>query len=220
MLWDMTSLRTTQTMRAEPRFTAKGEATRARIVDIAAELIISQGVAGTGMEDVQQAAGVSASQLYHYFGDKQGLVRAVIGFQADAIITNQRLRTDPLDSFDALQAWRDRLVAAQKLRGCVGGCAIGSLASELADTQPEARAELVTAFARWEAPIRQGLRAMHDRGELRADADTDSLAVALVAAVEGGALLTRTRRETRPLEIALDTMLDHIRSLATVVAVL
>ncbi|MDJ0337307.1 TetR/AcrR family transcriptional regulator [Cryobacterium sp. PH31-O1] len=211
----MTATSTLQPTRAEPRLTAKGEATRARIVEIAAELIIAQGVAGTSIEDVQRAAGVSASQLYHYFGDKRGLVHAVIEFQADAILINQRLRTDRLDSFEALQAWRDRLVAAQDRRGCLGGCAIGSLASELADSQPDAREHLVNAFARWEAPISEGLRAMRDRGELRADADPDGLAVALLAAVEGGALLTRTRRETKPLEIALDTMIGHIRSLST-----
>src|ERR1035438_4295914 len=110
-LLGMTGARTTQRVRVEPRLTTKGEATRARIVDVAADLILSHGVAGTSIEDVQNAAGVSASQLYHYFGDKQGLVHAVIEYQADTILTNQRLRTDRLDSFDALPAWRARLPA-------------------------------------------------------------------------------------------------------------
>ena len=54
---------------------------------------------------------------------------------------------------------------------------------------------------------------MRDRGELRRDADPDGLALAMLAALQGGLLLTQIRRETTPLEVALDTMLDHIASL-------
>ena len=52
----------------------------------AAALIYEHGVAGTSTEDVQAAAGVSASQVYHYFGDKRSLIRAVIGYQTNAIL--------------------------------------------------------------------------------------------------------------------------------------
>lgn len=43
------------------RLTAKGRATRARIVGAAADLVFAQGVARTRVEDVQRRAGVSAS---------------------------------------------------------------------------------------------------------------------------------------------------------------
>ena len=57
-----------------PRLTAKGLATRERIVAAAAQLMFERGVAGTSTDDVQAAAGISASQLYHYFDDKRALV--------------------------------------------------------------------------------------------------------------------------------------------------
>ena len=52
------------------KLTAKGRATRARIVRVASELMLEQGVARTTIEDIQEAAGVSTSQMYHYFADK------------------------------------------------------------------------------------------------------------------------------------------------------
>ncbi len=67
-----------------PRLTPKGARTRARIVEQAAALIHQRGVAGTTLEDVQVAAEVSGSQMYHYFPDKNELVQAVIDYQADA----------------------------------------------------------------------------------------------------------------------------------------
>ena len=196
-------------------FTAKGTLTRARIIDAAAELVFAHGVARTAIEDVQLHAGVSASQMYHYFVDKDDLIRAVIAHQTDGILAAQRPVLDELDTFDALDRWRDLLIDLQEQRNCVGGCPIGSIAAELADINPPARAVLVDSFERWEAPIRAGLARMRDRGELRPDADTDALALALLTALQGGLLLTQTRRNTTPLRTGLDAVLAHIRTYAT-----
>ena len=141
-------------------FTAKGQATRQRIIAAAAELVFAHGVARTAMEDVQQRAGVSASQLYHYFTDKNDLIRAVIAHQTDGILAAQRPVLDELDSFAALEQWRDLLIDLQEERHCTGGCPIGSIAAEIADDDPLARADLAAGFERWEAPIRAGLARM------------------------------------------------------------
>jgi TetR/AcrR family transcriptional repressor of nem operon len=195
-------------------FTAKGLATRSRIISAAAELVFAHGVARTAVEDVQRKAGVSASQLYHYFSDKNDLIRAVIAHQTDGILDAQRPVLDELDSFAALERWRDLLVDLQEQRHCVGGCPIGSIAAEIADDDPHARADLVAGFERWEAPIRDGLARMRARGDLRPDTDTDALALALLVALQGGLLLTQTRRDTTPLKAGLDTVLAYIRTFA------
>jgi TetR/AcrR family transcriptional repressor of nem operon len=190
--------------------TSKGKATRARIVAAAAAEMFERGVARTSLEEVKAAAGVSSSQLYHYFADKQALVLAVIEHQTQAIIAGQEPLLSQLDSLDALRAWRDMLVGLQRGLNCQGGCPIGSLGSELAETDPEARTRVADGFRRWEAGIRTGLRAMAARGEL--DADPDDLALALLTALQGGLLLTQVERSVRPLEVVLDTMIEHVAS--------
>lgn len=199
----------------ERRLTAKGRATRARIVGAAAELVFAQGVARTGVEDVQRRAGVSASQLYHYFSGKDALVRAVIAHQTDGVLHVQRPVLDALDSFEAFERWRDLLVALQDERHCVGGCPLGSIAAEVADVDAVAREDLVIGFERWEAPIREGLARMRSRGVLRPEADVDALALALLAAVQGGLVLTQARRSSLPLRTSLDAVLAHVRTFAT-----
>ena len=69
----------------------------------------------------------------------------------------------------------------QSARQCAGGRPIGSLAAELTEIDGAARVELVAGFARWEGAIRDGLMAMRDRGELRAEADPAWLATATLA---------------------------------------
>jgi TetR/AcrR family transcriptional repressor of nem operon len=202
-------------MTAEP-VTAKGRATRARILSTAADLMFTHGVTATSIGDVKQAANVSASQLNHYFGDKHALVRAVIEHQTEAMLEGQRPLLDQLDSMRALRAWCDLIIADQEASGCEGGCALGSLAAELVDAHPDLRQDIAKGFARWREPIRAGLAAMRDRGELRAEADPEKLATSFLAALEGGTLLAQTERDTAPLAAALDTMMAYVAVLAAV----
>ena len=196
-----------------PRLTRKGAVTRARIVDAAAELVFQQGVARTTVEEVRDAAHVSSSQLYHYFDDKPALVRAVIERQADRTIATQE-RFD-LSSLDGLREWRDFVVDRARNTDGRGGCPIGSLGSELAETEPEARAVVAASFKRWEASIMAGLLRMHALGRLAPEADPRQLALATLAALEGGLLLAKIQRDPEPLAAALDAMLTLIGTLSS-----
>jgi AcrR family transcriptional regulator len=197
------------------RLTAKGRATRARIIDAAAQLMYEKGAANTSYEDVRKAANASGSQMSHYFADKQSLIRAVIAHQADAVMANHH---DPalgnLDSIAALREWARRIVEQQRAQNFAGGCRLGSLAAELVETDAELQADFAAGFERWEALLRRGLLIMQERGELPPDADPDTLALSLLAAAQGGYLLTQTQRDARGLEAALGTAIDHIESLA------
>src|ERR1700727_2667191 len=175
-----------------PRLTRRGAETRARIVDAAAQLIFQHGVAGTTIEEVRDGAHVSSSQLYHYFDDKPALVRAVIERQAYLAIGTQE-RFD-LSSLDGLREWRDFVVDHTRGTGGRGGCPVGSLGSELAETEPEARAIVAASFKRWEASIMAGFLRMHALGRLAPEADPRQLALATLAALQGGLLLSQVRR--------------------------
>jgi TetR/AcrR family transcriptional repressor of nem operon len=193
--------------------TRRGRETRQRIVVAAAELMFENGVAETTLEDIRAAAGVSGSQVYHYFEDKQALVRAVIDHQTDTVLDIQGAHLNQLDTMAGLRAWRDLLVQHQRTLGCRGGCPIGSLGAEMAETDSAARLAAARGLRRWEARIRDGFRAMHARGDLPAGTEPDDLALATLAALQGGLLLTQLQRDTRPLEVTLDAMLDRIQSL-------
>jgi TetR/AcrR family transcriptional regulator, transcriptional repressor for nem operon len=194
--------------------TRKGQATRDRIVAAAAALVYERGVAGTSTEDVQASAGVSASQLYHYFADKRSLTRAVIEHQADAILGFQESMLMQLDSLATLRSWAATIVDIQRGNGFRGGCPLGSLGSELAENDSSAREDLAAAYRRWHDAIRAGLSDLRDRGGLVDSADVDQLATALLASLQGGLLLAKVMRDGEPLETALNTAIDHIATFA------
>ena len=195
--------------------TKKGRATRDRIVAAAASLMYRHGVAGTSIPAVRDAAGVSSSQVYHYLADKDDLTRAVIAFQSEAALSCQASPPARLDSAEAPRAWRDVVVDAARQDKSAGGCPLGSLPSELSDDHPWARDALASSFTAWSEAIRAGLTTMTANGTLPPGADPGRLALALLAAVQGGLLLAQAQHSTVALEAALETVITHIDDLTT-----
>jgi len=204
-----------ETRPAGDTLTRKGAQTRQRILVAAADLILQQGVAATTLEDVRAEAGVSSSQIYHYFADKEALVRAVVDYRAQTVVGEiHEPMLAAIEGIDGLRAWRDKIVSIQSHAGCQGGCPLGSLGSELAELDHVARRNVAAGYGRWESAIRACLQGMHDRGQLIPAADPDQLATAMLAALQGGLLLAQVERSVRPLAAALDVMISLTQSLA------
>ncbi|BAX94515.1 TetR/AcrR family transcriptional regulator [Mycobacterium shigaense] len=195
------------------RFTSKGLATRARIIEVAARLMFRRGVANTSIDEVRKTAGVGGSQIAHYFRDKRELTRQVIATRSGDVVafhTQPQLRA--LDSIEALQAWADACVADVDTVYRVGGCVYGSLAGELIDSDEEVRDDLADGYDRWLELFRAGLTTMRQHGELRPDADPRHLAVSLVVAHQGGAMITHTTGDAEPLRVAVNAAVEYVRS--------
>jgi TetR/AcrR family transcriptional repressor of nem operon len=200
---------------ATPRFTRKGHATRARIVDVAARLMFERGIAGTSIDEVRNTASVSGSQISHYFDDKRDLTRKVISARRDDVREfHSQPRLGALDSLEALQAWADANIADINAVYRQGGCVYGSLAGELVEADAEIHGDLAAGYDQWLELFRDGIAEMRRRGDLRPDADPRHLAVSLVAAHQGGALLTYITNDPEPLRAAVNAAVDYVRSFA------
>ena len=191
--------------------TEQGRETQARILRAAARLIAARGPAGTSLDDVRAATHASKSQIYHYFGDKHGLVEAVVEYQSAAVLGAQARALASVRDWDDLQRWTDGMVAAVDEQGGRGGCPIGTLAAALADSDESLRRALDDAFQTWHGAIRAAIARLRENGVLAADADLDRLSTATLAAVQGGLLLAKTTRDVAPLRIALDAAIAQLR---------
>lgn len=194
--------------------TRKGQATKEHIVETAAALIGQFGVAGTSADDVRKTAGVSGSQLMHYFGSKQALVRAVISHQSasEAVVGHPML--GPLDSIEALRAWADAAVENLDHGSGYGTCTLAMLAGSMSPGDDQTRDELCSAFTRLQSLLKDGLGAMREKGDLRPEADVDELSMALLTALQGGTLLGQTMQSSTPMRSAMNAALRYVESFA------
>jgi AcrR family transcriptional regulator len=163
---------------------------------------------------VTAAADASKSQIYHYFGDKHGLVEAVIDYQTASVLGFQARLLASVRSWDELARWRDAMLEGVERQHGRGGCPVGTLAAALSDSDEDLRGLLSDAFTTWHDAIAGALRSLRDNGLLAGDADLDALTTILLSAIQGGLLLSKTTRDATQLGVALDGAIAHLRSYA------
>ncbi len=200
----------------EQRLTAKGRATRDRIVEAAAQLIVTQGLSASNMENVRRAASVSGSQLAHYFTDKSALIRAVIRRQIGVVLDFHRQpRLHGLRSFDDFERWIDLNMRYLRRIGYFGTPTYHALAAQLAKSDAATRETLGAGYRQWIDLVAQAIQGMKDDGVVVADADPRRLAMVIVSAHQGGGTLAFTYRAEWPHADAIRFAVNYLRMFAT-----
>jgi TetR/AcrR family transcriptional regulator, transcriptional repressor for nem operon len=163
---------------------------RDRLVAAARELIYRRGAARTSLADIAEAAEVPVGNVYYYFKTKDEIIGAVVHTYEDQLRSTlaelERRHRRPKARLKALvgvlAGWAAESVARY---GAQYGCPHGTLSSELAkraDGPDPLAATLIRIPLTW---AEQQFREMGRR-------DAHDLAVELVAAYQGSAVLTST----------------------------
>ncbi len=189
--------------------TAKGRATRQRIVEGAAVHLRSAEPGSLTLDDVRAITGTSKGQLFHYFpGGKEELLLAVARFEADRVLDDQQPHLGALTTWTAWRRWRDAVVARYRAQGA--HCPLASLLGQVTTT-PGATEVVATLLEQWEGHLRRGIVAMQADGLVDAELDAGRHAAALLAGVQGGVQVLRSTGSSRHLEAALDLGIDRLR---------
>ena len=173
--------------------------TRERIVTATAELFRRQGYHGTSLKQVTQAAGAPVGSLYHFFPEgKDELAETVIGSSGAAYQELFELIYDAApDPGTAVGDFFDAAAIVLEETGYLDACPIGTVALEVASTNERLRLATKAVFDGWSDALATRLR---DAGVSGSEAD--DLATTLIAAVEGGFMLSRTAQSPEPMRAA------------------
>jgi AcrR family transcriptional regulator len=200
-------------MPGEP-MTRRGRASRERIVERAAELFAERGIAATTVDEVLAAAGAGKGQFYHYFSSRDELAAAAVGYRCAQVVAGLAEALGGVSSLSGLEEALAGFVAGFEQSG-MPGCPIGTLATEVAGRNEDARVEAAAGFDAWERLLADALQRMRQRGELRVDAPPAVLATGLLASIEGGMVLSQARRDMSSLRVAVDAGLAQVRMYAS-----
>ncbi|MDF1580548.1 MAG: TetR/AcrR family transcriptional regulator [Desulfuromonadales bacterium] len=184
----------------------KGEITRTKILDEAAQVFQRKGFLTTTINDLLDATGMTKGNLYFHFASKEEVGLAVLRRERDAFgqFLDDTLHGDTpgarLDSFFC------HVMERNCSKGFVGGCLFGNTALETCDNAPSF-AELVSeVFVEWIDKLEETIRAAQANGQLRQDLPADQLAELVVGTIEGGIMQSRLKKEGGPLKRALDAL--------------
>ncbi|MFJ3403803.1 TetR/AcrR family transcriptional regulator [Promicromonospora sp. NPDC090134] len=191
------------------RMTARGAATRLRLVSGAALLMREHGAAETNLDQVLRATSTSKSQLFHYFPDgRAGLLVAVTGYEAEQVMEAQRPYLDDLSTPESWREWRRAVLRHYVELG--ERCPLGALTSELGTSSPEARNIVNDLYDRWEGALIAGVQALIVNGSVRPDLPVRDTARSILTAVQGGVVMLRATGRLSYLETTLDTTLEPL----------
>lgn len=196
------------------RLTARGAATRARIVASADELMALKGAAATTLDEVTAASGTSKSQFYRHFADKSALVQAVIALRGGRVLEFHEQHLGRVDSFAGLERWCKAILQRVAARRGARGCELGALSTELSDQDEAARVDLNAHLATWISLLSGAIERMKANGTLTESADPATLATGIMAALQGGYVLAQAARDPGPMQVALELAVDSVRAYA------
>ena len=195
-------------------FTAKGRATRERIIQAAARVLLAEGLSVFTMDLVRRAASVSGSQLTHYFVDRQALIRAVLRRQIEVVLDFHRQpELGGLDAFEDWERWADLNLRYLRKVGYTGTPTYHALAGQLAKSDDATRQTLGEGYLRWVGLLEESFQRMKDRGVLVNAADPRQLAMIVVAGHQGSGTLLAYRQEW-PLTDGTRFLVNYLRLFA------
>ncbi len=174
---------------------------RQRVIEAAAAMLASHGLRGISIREVIKFANAPLGSTYHNFpnGKQQIVTEAVqwAGEQASAQL-QACLAQDKENGIQLfLQQWRKRLTKSEFRHGCpIVAAAIE--ASEEEDAEPVKQA-VSTVFAHW-----QQLLTTHLISLGHAASYAQSLAVAVIACIEGAVVLCRGQQNIAPFDAIIE----------------
>ncbi|BBY46764.1 TetR family transcriptional regulator (plasmid) [Mycolicibacterium arabiense] len=194
----------------------KGVATRERILTCAAEIILADGLVGLSLDKVRLRAEVSGSQLTHYFDGKQSLIRAVLDRQMNLVMSiHETPSLGNLETWEEWENWVEVNVRSLRRFGYCGRPTYHGLAGQLAKSDDSTRAAVARGYRRWVQFFEDRLSRMKAEGVLVSTADPSRLALVVVAAHQGGCLVSFTHRRAWPLASTLRFIVNYLRMFAS-----
>jgi AcrR family transcriptional regulator len=192
------------------RLTPKGLQTKERIIEAAARLAEVRGAVRVSLDDVREEAGVSSSQIYHYFSDKQSLMLAVIDQQQRDTPGDRDSMLGDFESVAGIEAWAELLIEQQR-QTQYRGCPIATLGMDPATADPRVTMRIAASLHRIQRHMRAGYCSMQAGNQISAAANPEALASMTLTSVIGGLVLTRLNRDTAPLKDAFTALIAFIQ---------
>jgi TetR/AcrR family transcriptional regulator, transcriptional repressor for nem operon len=178
---------------------ARGEATRRRIVEQSASAFNRHGYAGTSMSELMAVTGLEKGGLYRHFESKQDLAVAAFDYAWETVNEPRRLGLENCESsLDKLLLLVKNFVE-QPPRTLPGGCPLLNTAVESDDGNPVLRGKARAALDQWRDGIADIVRHGRQKGELRDDVEPVGVAIVVIAGLEGAVMMSRLEKTREPL---------------------
>ena len=169
----------------------KGQETRERLLDVAEAAVLEKGFAGTSIDELIAAVGITKSGFFYHFKDKSGLAQALLKrfleragmILADLFRRANELHEDPLHGFlVGLKMFAEMM---SDLPHTHPGCMVASVCYQDQLFNQDVRDLNAAGVLEWRRRFRERLNLIAEQYPPKVDVDLDALADMVSALVDG-----------------------------------
>lgn len=183
--------------------------TRIRIIEASSALFMRQGFTASGLKQIAHASAAPIGSLYHFFpGGKEELAAETLrvsGAVYQALV--ESVFDVAPDLVSGVQACFEGAAAALEASDYADSCPIATVALEVASSDENLRIVTAEIFASWLKAAKLRL----EEGGIDPER-AHEVAITLVAALEGGFLLSRAAKSPAPMHAIGKVMTDLVKS--------
>jgi len=195
----------------------KGGDTRERLLDTAEAAVLEKGFAGTSIDELIAAVGITKSGFFYHFRDKGELAKALLvryierenDLFDDLFRRADELNEDPLHGF--LVALKLMAELMSDLPSGHPGCLVASYCYQDRLFDKDIRDLSASALLGWRERFRKRLDLIAVRYPPRIPADLDDLADMMTVIADGGIILSKTVKDKEALARQVMLYRDFVR---------
>ncbi|GAB3196795.1 AcrR family transcriptional regulator [Pontibacter aydingkolensis] len=183
---------------------SKSERTRQLIVEKSAHLFNQKGFAGTSMQDIMVATGLTKGGIYGHFDSKEEIALAAFEHATSYLIRliadKLAAHTSALNKLAALISFYRTYLFTPPI---IGGCPVLNTSVEADDTNPQLRVNVVKVLDKLHKAVANIVKQGIEQGEFKATADAERFSVLFIIMVEGGIMVSKAYGDTKHMNIVL-----------------
>ena len=184
---------------------SKAERTKEFIIETTAPIFNTKGYAGTSVNDLTKATGLTKGSIYGNFENKDEVALAAFDYnfgKVNAYVKSKITITE--NSIERLRAYPRVYRDFLKIPFLQSGCPILNTSTEADDTHPLLRERAAQALAFWKKSVENQIKRGIGRKEIKPDTNPAEIAVVLMSLIEGAIMQAKVTGKSTELKIAMD----------------
>ncbi|HRP56994.1 TetR/AcrR family transcriptional regulator [Agriterribacter sp.] len=193
---------------------SKAENTKQFIIEKTAPVFNTKGYAGTSINDIMSATGLSKGCIYGHFENKDDVALAAFDHNHNRVreyIRGKVLATE--NSIERLLVYPHIYRNYLKIPFLQAGCPILNTSTEADDTHPQLRQKASEALSYWKKALENQIKRGIARNEIKAGTNPTGTAVIMISIIEGAFMQAKVSGKTTELKIAMNHLEEIILSI-------
>lgn len=194
---------------------SKADKTKAFIIERTAPIFNTKGYAGTSINDMTEATGLTRGSIYGNFANKDEVALAAFDYNVQKVNTvfNNELGKQKLVK-DKLLVFVQVYIHFLEHPFPVGGCPILNTATEADDTHPELKKKVLDSIVNWKNTITNLIETGVKTKEFSASVNPEQIALTIIATIEGGVMITQATGKLHYQKLIMKSVEKMINDLA------